>query len=446
MPFRSKFLNFSLLQYARLDLDLREMDILLQMQAYAAAEDIYLYGKHVKGDNGGSLSLSELATTSERSIVPEYDSFVRYYENDAYADNIIRSALTGTASGDGWTDAQRRTVILKSTQIMVMYFGVLQAAYEAVSDCTTTASLRSGGSSESWDRAAAMLIGHMEGIETNGTKEGYMYYDLAQEHCKEFGTCQNDNTGVAVNDRLITLLYSGRGAVLGNSCKGLRKAADEISSLLLVPVIQGALVSSIRLSKSNDPDAALHRAEAYVYSRAILPLVDDASRNAATKIDTNLGVPGPTNTKNTASEVFSSFAKVYPKMGVDCDMIGESSGNDACTGVVYESGMEKSTLWIIVGAVAAFCIACCCYIKMRSKKKKAKPENNPEFVQSDGELNHSMDLLEKAFSSNTRPRTSQSAETVALTEGMLDASPTDDEDFEEATALKSRMGSSPDII
>ncbi len=84
---------------------------------------------------------------------------------------------------------------------------------------------------------------------------------------------------------------------------------------------------------------------------------------------------------------------------------------------------------------------------MRSKKKNAKPENNPEFVQSDGELNHSMDLLEKAFSSNTRPRTSQSAETVALTEDMVnDASPTDDDDFEEATALKSRMGSSPDII
>jgi hypothetical protein len=298
-----------------------------------------------------------------------------------------------------------------------------------------------------WDKAAAMLIGHLEGSKTNGTMEGYMYYDLAQEHCKEFGTCQDENAGVAVNDQLISLLYTGRGAVLANSCSSLRKAADEISSLLLVPVIQGALITSIRLSNS-EGNADLHRAEAYVYSRALLPLIDDASRAAATKVDSNLGVSAPQSTKNTASEVWSSLAKAYPRMNVDCDMVGDVGDNDACTGVVYESG-KGNTVWIIVGVALGICVACCLCIFVRSRKETRKlPENNPKFTTSEaGEMNHSMDLLEKAFSTNTRPRTPPSRETVALTEDLYsDASPTEDDDFEDAPALKSRMESAPDII
>jgi len=82
------------------------------------------------------------------------------------------------------------------------------------------------------------------------------------------------------------------------------------------------------------------------------------------------------------------------------------------------------------------------------KKRKRLPENNPRFIHTTtGELNHSMDLLEKAFSSNSRPRTSPTAETVALAEDLHnDASALDDDDFEEATALKSRMNFGPDII
>ena len=70
------------------------------------------------------------------------------------------------------------------------------------------------------------------------------------------------------------------------------------------------------------------------------------------------------------------------------------------------------------------------------------PENNPTFVASDGELNHSMDLLQKAFSGNMRPPT----ETTGLTIGHNDASPTDDEDFHEATDSSEYTPDNPDII
>ena len=88
----------------------------------------------------------------------------------------------------------------------------------------------------------------------------------------------------------------------------------------------------------------------------------------------------------------------------------------------------------------------------RRRKRTAKlAENNPKFVAHEtGELNHSMDLLEKAFSTNSgMVRTPNSQETVALAEDMHnDASPSaDDDDFEEVTALKSHMDrSESDII
>jgi hypothetical protein len=118
--------------------------------------------------------------------------------------------------------------------------------------------------------------------------------------------------------------------------------------------------------------------------------------------------------------------------------------------VEYDTGLEKSALWIIISACIGICVRCgCAMVIMRSREEKSKlPENNPNFVESHGEFNnHSMDLLEKAFSNHTGPRMPTTPETVALTEYMqIDASPLDDDAFEEVTALKSRMGSAPDII
>lgn len=420
------------------------MDILLQMKAFVAADELYSYGKHVRGQNGGSLSLRQLATTSQRSNVPSYDAFVQYYGTESWADDIIRKALDRTQAG--WTDEQRHIVAVKSSQVLVTYFGAMQNAYEAVSSCSTTQQLRSSASTESWDKVAAMVIGHLEGTKTNGTVEGYMMYDLSQQYCLEFGTCHNDPTNVVTNEDLVSLLYTGRGAALESSCRALRKAADEISSLLLIPIIQGALSTSMALSNGDDPGL---RAESFVYSRALLPLLRD--RTAAGALDTYLGNPGPQNTKHTATEIFGALATAYPDMEVDCEKIGNPSGFDPCSGVRY--GVSHA-VWIIVGVVAGLlAMGCCLYFYVRSKRREAKlPENNPKFVPSSGELNHSMDLLEKAFSSRGihRPPSPSppSTETEALNAHQDDASSSledDDDDFDDMASLKSSR-TVPDII
>ena len=431
------------LQYARFDLDLLHLDIFMQMGAYKAAESVYAYGKHVTNadGSGGSLSLSHLATTSDRTVVPQFETFSKYYEADDYADKIVRGAFD--TSDGAMSDTRRRILVVRSSQVLVMYFGVLQALYESVSLCNGGGSERYSDASEAWDRAAAMLIGSLEGTKTDGSRHGYMFYDLAQEYCLEFGTCLEDVTDVAVNDAMIDLLYSGRGTLVAKSCGGLRKTANELSSLILIPIIQGMLSASMKISTPSNPTPQVSMAEGYVFSRAILPLVDREARKAAETISENLSSSGAQATTAVAEEVYTSMAKAYTNgLDVDCADIGYPNGFDPCSGVgkIQTSRINATQLGLIAAVVAGLCVLFCCVFFMRRRKKEEEklPENNPKFVASEGELNHSMDLLQKAFSSNGQPP----AETDRL---VNDASPPeDDDDYNETSP--SLKGANSDII
>jgi hypothetical protein len=438
-------------EFSQLDLDLQHLDILLSMKAYTAAENLYTYGNHVS-DTGG-ISMFNMATTPNRTIVPQFDAFIQYYRKtyevpDNYADHIIRDALQNS---DGrWSDAQRRIIVLRSAEVMVMYVGALQYLYAAVSACEANPVAGEGaGYGDDWDRGAAMLIGSLEGTKKNGTNEGHMFYDLSQQYCQAFGTCSHNDSSVTINEDLISLLYMGRGAALSNSCPSLTKAASEIATLLVIPIIQGALHSATQLSKSTS-DSDLWRAEGYVFSRAILPLVARASSGAAATIDKYLGFPGPSNTRRTTSAVFSAFADAYPKMGVDCKRIGHVDGNNPCDGVADDSGR---LVWIIVGSILGSCALCLGFVCTRRRQestKKLLPENNPEFIRPlngtmnhsgdlhyADDLNHSMNLLERAFSSN-RNTPHSAAAGITLSEDLVyDASA--DLDFDEIRSLKDSM-------
>jgi hypothetical protein len=427
------------------------MDILLQMGAFEAAETIYTHGKHVDGLEEGSISLFHLATTSSRNIVPIYDSFKRYYESDTYADKIIREALAG--SDPALSNDQRRYLVIRSSQMLVLYFGALQYVYEAVSNCESEVTTRSISVGDAWDKAAALLIGHLEGPEEDGSSDGYMTFDLAQEYCDEFSTCGESTA--ELNEQIVELLYAGRGAALGSSCRGLKKSADEISALVSVPIIQSALSASLRLSSSKDPHPTRTKVEGYIAAQAVLPLVSDASSNSAATIREIFTLDGPSRRRNAAKEAFSAFAKVYSRLGIDCTDVGKAGGFDACKGAGQDGKLSSAMIGTITGVVGV-CLLCCIGLFVCSRKRRDKrlPENNPQFIaSSSGELNnHSMALLEKVFSDPGRSPSGDRAETEALTvpASHIDASPREeefdeDQDFERIPVLD-RKECAPDII
>ena len=138
------------------------------------------------------------------------------------------------------------------------------------------------------------------------------------------------------------------------------------------------------------------------------------------------------------SKVFGAFANVYFDLNVDCELIGTIDGYDPCAGVVSEQGPDQ-VLWIVLGTLLGVCTLCSCvmFVRVRQQKSLRLPENNPRFMMPEtGELNHSMDLLERAFSSTSRRGTTTKVpEMASLTEDFhTDASSGGDDSEEESSS------------
>lgn len=366
----------------------------MDMKAYSAVEELYTYGKHavVKGVNGEeALTLSRLATTSARTLVPQYDSFVRYFNDDnKYADTIIRTALAPSQLTTA-SDQQRREIVVRSMQCLVLYMAVLEQMYTAVEDCDSTDALRVLDAGSGWDRAAALLIGSIEGAEQGGTSDGHSLFGLSKSLCAQFGTCGSSGSSTT-NEEMISLLYTGKGAVDGASCGALRRTVNEMRPLLLVPLIQANLASALVNEKHPKGTQVPEFAQGYAYSRSVLPLVDDVNRESSAAINKNLDFQFNTEpVPDGASAVFRAFAQVYSGLNVDCRMLGSIEGRDPCDG--SGGGGSGTDIGLIVGVslavIAALTVGVCFFV--RRNRMKRNHETSPLFVKSNGVLNHNHD-------------------------------------------------------
>jgi hypothetical protein len=387
--------------YALLDLDIFEADILMRMGAYPAVLDLYQYGKHALVDsiNGqGIISLSQLATTSDRSVVPQFDSFVRYYEDNKYADSFVRSALNRSQLTKA-SDGQRREIVIKSLQVLVLYMSSLQAMHDAIGGCEATDSGRKRAAQQAWDRAAALLIGSMEGTEDGGMPNGQSFFALAKSRCDQFGTCDQEGTANANKD-LVSTLYTGKGELQGSSCGALRRTVGHLESLLLIPLIQSNLhfaLTNARFNTVGPTDVAF--ADGFVFSRAVLPLVVDVNRESADTINRNMDFQFQTRpVVDGPGAVFNAFAKSYSGMSVDCVQLGTVESYDPCTGVDSSKVSGGAVAAIVICVLLVVALGVFLLVRRRKLKKRRgglpdMPEQSLGFRRSKGVMNHDSDLL-----------------------------------------------------
>jgi hypothetical protein len=407
-------------EYAQLDLDILEIDILMEMEAYDAAYDLYTFGKHVPtiADQGRTaLSLQYLAKRTSRSDTKEIQAFKRYFSNDEnYADSLVQSVLLRNTNG--YSKEQRRVIATGVCRYMVMFAAVLLELDDAIKTCES-------GYTENtpivhWDIAAAYITGHLEGTKERGSNEGILFWGLAKENCAEFNTCSSGSA--VVNDRINTILYAGRGAILGANCRELRRAASELIPLLETSLIQAALSSTSKLSTRSGANNETLQAQAYVYALSVLPLINEVNRAAATTISANLNIGGPP-LADGAAVVAYAFSSSMPGLGVDCANVGVSDQINSCTGDVKTSNAGLIA-GIIIGCVAAFGL---CFLMFRRRKSKAKSEERVEFISSKGELNHNTTCTDLIPAE--QPASRHDAETDFLKGNDADAIEDEDEDY-----------------
>jgi hypothetical protein len=375
-----------------------EIDILMQMNAFKAAESVYLYGKHARSNDDGrgqTLSIAHLAAESQRLLG-------RYYQSEIYGDTIIREALAGS-SNQTVVSSQRRSLVIRSCQVLVMHFSALQSLIDSLSYCSATAA---SDVTASLDKAAAFLIGYLEGSEDGGSGYGYLHYDLAQEYCQEFGTC-TANGAAAVNDQWISLLYSARGAAMSRSCDALRKETKQMESVLMVPVIQATISAAARLSSPGYTDQ--DEAEAFIFSRALLPLLEKVDPSASESIGAALHLNGRPASKMIGREVITILAGVYDELGIDCRLIGKTGTYDACeaydpTSTVPTAEEGRSYKYTFLWATIGVFVSLSMFLVFRNSTTKIVP---------DGEINYTTkSLLSKDKFQDTRENVSAEVESL----------------------------------
>jgi hypothetical protein len=278
----------------------------------------------------------------------------------------------------------------------------------------------------------------LQGSNEGGSDDGLLLWALSKHHCAEFKTCSGEG-GLSSknNDKIATLLYTGRGGLSGGSCDELRKTTNSLTPLLLVPLIQALLSSSLRLTRKSLVEKEAIQVEAYVYAQALLPLIENVNSKAATTIQNNFPMGGQP-VRDGAAAVASAFSSVLSGLGVNCADVGISNEVDACTGRVSLSRTTRLmiSVGVILGIVTLFGIV----VLLRMRKRTRKREDDPVFIKSKGELNHTSELLCARTDETASPRDSDE-ETDRLNDACdaMENDPSHGDDDEYVRAIENAL-------
>lgn len=366
----------------------------MQLKAYKAAEEIYVYGTHAKS------SLADIAMNRVRSFIPEFELFSSYYQSPFYAHNIVMGALDGTYT-EGLTDSQRRLFVLKFSQTLVMEQTALGAMYEAVEICDAEQDSEGRTSESSWNEAAGILLGSVERNKLSDSENWYAPYDLAQRHCKEFGTCGPSDVAFS-NERLVERLNAGRNALHLGNCNIARTIIVEVASILRIPIIQALLSASLGLSPSSRSDEDV--AEAYIFSRTLLPLIEDIDGSVATSVEGAAALGGAFD-ETSAYKISAGLLTVYEELAIACGQIGRTADFDPCNIPITPGTKPKGpNTGIIVGSILialAIMIVIAAIIWDRKEAKELKrilaEENSYSSDEEDSDSAGSIDPKYKSF-------------------------------------------------
>jgi len=348
-------------KHAEIDLDIRWINILMEMLAFDAAEDIYMLGQHTVVESlygNDVISLKDLATRSGRSRVPEFESFSKYFDDEQYAHSIVTKALDLNQFPNA-SPEQRNEIVVGTLQFMVTYMVALQEMYDAVDDCNSNDAARRREAINSWERGVAFLTGSLEETKVGGSNDGMLLHALALDLCSQFGRC--GGTGNAeVNEQLITLMYSGRGALDTENCISVAQTADKIAALVKVPLIQASMIYALQNEQLKFFTTHADIAGGYVVSRSLLPSLSTANRNSATTVARNLDFQFTTKpVPDGHVAVFQAFEEALPNMaGVDCRLVGSLEGSNVCPGGVKSGAQsQRNTTAIYIMSTALSLIA-----------------------------------------------------------------------------------------
>lgn len=391
----------------RLDQDLRAMEILMDIEAFGAAVFVFQYGMH---------SNTSLERISTRNVVDEpqfEDSFVAFYGILPYASEMTMETLFG--ANRPLTGRGRQKTVLRYSQMVILQHAALLGIYDSLTTCEEGIEHSHNEMVMLWDKSAAMLLGSMDYEELLSDTDitWYAPYALSQEYCSRFETCSS--TGESkTNKALVKLLLTGRGAAASANCDGIRGAFESMQPLLLVPIMQSLIASSLDMSNPNTRNEDV-MSTGVAASRALLPLINDIDSKLAAQLEELYPVPAKLEAfgSETGAEVLSLLGHVYDKLNVECELLGTADGLNPCAFAIQDNDTEQVEnnkgpsagriilyillVFLLVGAVVGY------FLWRRRRQGKGKLVlggcNEPD-------LNEGEDFLDLTFEEEFKPPSS----------------------------------------
>eukprot|EP00804_Cyclotella_cryptica_P018112 CCRYP_005898-RB/>CCRYP_005898-RB protein AED:0.02 eAED:0.02 QI:1433/1/1/1/0.93/0.88/17/82/2547 len=308
-------------ELSKIDLDVSTILSFIVMEANDAAFEVYKTGRNVIGNSGSYISILDLKVPSNPTVISWYSKF-----NGDYGVNYLwltESAIRGVGNFVSTTPLQNSAAASVALATMDLHLAILENLYQAVQNC------RDGSDPlvvrALWDRAVALTVGWTEGQSEFGSQtDGYLFFQLAQEVCKLFNSCDSDGNS-EINNRLLTEFNNGVGIISLSECDSLEEHVGAIETLLQTIVLDN-LAYHIDSAESDDRNYLL----AHCLSYAIMPFMRSVDEPSADVLERNLGTfPTTIYLEDGKEAVYSALKAFVDAKGIDCDLLGSS----ICAGI-----------------------------------------------------------------------------------------------------------------
>lgn len=353
-------------QIARIDLDIFQIRELTTLGSFNYAKLWYMYGRNSPRQRDSEYdpydyySLSELAvSTSRRNAEPFYSAFVSYHNDPNYADKLIRHTLNGVGKWDGTKSvAQRSAVITEACSFHVVYLHLIAQINAALNECRNVEGEEDPYQlTHPWDEVAALAIGSMEGMDEGGSSDvhdGQLIWGLSTRQAFQFQTLNSQGYAKA-NSELEDLLFAGKGELDALECDMLKKTADSIIAITLIPLMQSVVKYAIQNEQIGPDSASADLALGEVFAMAIIPIVEMYDPASAAILEENMIVqPDIQPVRDGAQTVANAMGSTAAAAGLRPQQLGSTPQADpsALYGGASSCGCRSLAFTIIATFIA----------------------------------------------------------------------------------------------
>ena len=351
-----------LLEWMKIDIDIRSIGTLIEMEASTAAYDIHHWGYSSRdisttltaatATNGGIISSKNIAI-QDIAMQPYHPknkvglAFANYLTRkfpgnsavSTYADTHEYQTMMGLevfADGSSTTNTQRRVMAEATMVTITLHIAALNSFYNAIDDC------RNGKQETTWDRGFAYLSGWAEETED---ASGFLFMRVAKFLCQTKSVC--DVTGDSyINKGIMSAIEGGKSnlaSINQAGCTAAEEKVDEIELLLQTILVDATAFFTAKIAEDGGTDQTI-RAEGYSLAVALVPLMQSVDDKSADVLEKNLAVWGPTATPlvDGKDEVFSALKSFVNTAGIDCCLLTMDSAigcdQTSCDGQVSLGG------------------------------------------------------------------------------------------------------------